>query len=89
MLRASNYLLQKNTGKDGAGVLTAVSNSNVVMKGVNVDNNKGVNGGALNIKESQLSITLSMFAYNEGLGSGGFLYAFNSYFNIDDSTVIN
>ena len=48
----------------GAGVVTAILNSVLVLKGVNFDSNKGLNGGCILLNEASLDVTLSLMRNN-------------------------
>jgi hypothetical protein len=55
------------------------------MKGVNFDNNSGLNGGCILLNEASLDITLSLMRNNRAENTGGTIYASGSDMRIDTS----
>jgi len=58
-LESSTYFISKNKGYGGAGVINAVQDSVIVLKGVNFNANEGINGGCIMVISSSLKVTLS------------------------------
>lgn len=66
-LEASAYFINKNKGYAGAGVLNAVQDSVIVLKGAYFDANEGINGGCIMLISSSLKVTLSQMSNNKAL----------------------
>jgi hypothetical protein len=77
--------MSNNVGSDGPGVLHAIQGSVVYLKGVNLDNNIGVNGGCFVINEASLTMRLSLMRSNTATSTGGVIYSLDSDLDIDTS----
>jgi hypothetical protein len=77
--------MSNNIGSQGAGVIQAVLGSEVYLKGVNLDNNIGLNGGCIIINEASLTMRLSLLRSNSATSTGGVIYSLDSDVDIDTS----
>lgn len=84
-LPESIYEISNNRASHGAGVINAMSNSEIIIKGLKIANNQGLYGGLAKLNEASLTMTLSMLRDNRATSTGGAIYASNSHFNIDTS----
>lgn len=86
-LEPSIFISQDNTGKIGAGFLYATGGSQIIFRGQNLQRNRGVEGGVVSLRESQLLVEHTVALGQSATSHGGFLAAVNSHFHIEKSVI--
>ena len=86
-LEPSIFISEENTGKIGAGFMYAIGQSQIILRGQNLQRNSGVEGGVVSLRESKLLVEHTYAVGQSSLSHGGFLAAVNSQFHIEKSVI--
>ena len=83
----SEFISSNNVGTIGSGFVYAINNSNIILKGQNLQFNKGKEGGVVAMKESTLFMEDTVSEGHLSETYGGFLVSIDSYFEIEVSVI--
>ena len=72
-LLPSKYISKNNEGTLGAGIVYAIDDSNVFLRGSNFQDNKGYEGGVVYVRESKLYTLEFLATGNIAESNGGFI----------------
>lgn len=65
----------------------AIGQSQIILRGQNLQRNSGVEGGVVSLRESKLLVEHTYAIGQSSLSHGGFLAAVNSHFHIEKSVI--
>ena len=86
-LAPSKFISRDNRASNGASFIYAIQQSDLLLKGMNLQSNYGIRGGVISIADSKLVMVDSMVKGGNAAELGGFLYSTNSYFDISESFI--